>query len=89
MSHDKSKTNSLPSYKIPPVIEVVCGINFKKIAQFKAPHFGLFWQKLRGDYPTCKHASPLGFPPKPPDFEADPELFFPLPRLWFINEKEN
>lgn len=89
MSHNKSKTNGLPSYKSPPVIEVVCGINFNKIKDFKAAHFGLFWQKLRSDYPKCQHASPLGFPPKPPDLDVDPEFPFPLPRIWFINEKEN
>jgi len=89
MSLDKSKTNSLPSYKTPPVIEVVCGINFKKIEKFKAAHSGLFWQKLRSDYPKCQHAPPLGFPSKPMEFEADPEFPFPLPRLWFINEKED
>ena len=89
MSHDKSKTNSLPSYKIPPVIEVVCGIRFKNIEQFKAPHFGLFWQKVRDKFPTLKHASPLGFRPEATDLISDTGLLFPLPRLWFINTKEN
>jgi len=89
MSHNKSKKNGLPSYKSPPVIEVVCGINFNNIKDFKAVHFGLFWQKIRGDFPKCQHASPLGFPPKPPDLDVDLEFPFPLPRLWFINEKEN
>ena len=89
MSQNKSKTNGLPSYKFPPVIEVVCGISFKKIEKLKAPHFGLFWQKLRSDYPKCQHAAPLGFPSKPLDFDVDPEFPFPFPRIWFINEKED
>ena len=87
MMMEKSQTESLPSYKKPPVIEVVCGIVFKRIEHFKAPHLGLFWQKLRDDYPTCQHATPLGFPPKPSDQAIEFEL--PLPRLWFVNKKKN
>ena len=82
----KSKS-SLPAYDKPPVIEVVCGIAFKKIEQFKAPHIGLFWQKVRADYPTCQHAPTLGFPPD--TLEPVGEFEFPLPRIWFINEKKN
>lgn len=87
MKKQTKPKNSLPAYKKPPVIEVVCGIAFKKIEQFKAPHLGLFWQKIRADYPTCQHAPPLGFPPDPSELAADFEL--PLPRIWFINEKMN
>ncbi len=87
MMMEKSQTESLPSYKKPPVIEVVCGIVFKKIEYFKAPHLGLFWQKLRSTYPTCQHAPPLGFPPEPSDQAIGLDL--PLPRVWFINEKKN
>ena len=87
MSHDKSKTNSLPSYKVPPVIEVVCGINFKSIEQFKAPHFGLFWQKVRDEFPTLKHATPLGFPPKTTDLILDPEFFFSFTKTLVYQRK--
>ncbi|MDP2645948.1 MAG: TIGR04255 family protein [Desulfobacterales bacterium] len=87
MKKQTKRKNSLPAYKKPPVIEVVCGIAFKKIAQFKAPHLGLFWQKLRADYPTCQHAPPLGFPPDPS--EATDGFELPLPRIWFISEKKN
>lgn len=87
MKKQTKPKNSLPAYKKPPVIEVVCGIAFKKIEQFKAPHLGLFWQKIRADYPICQHAPPLGFPPDLSESIADFEL--PLPRIWFINEKMN
>lgn len=82
----KSK-NSLPAFKKPPVIEVACGIAFNKIEQFKAPHLGLFWKKLRAEYPICQHAPPLGFPPEPPESVVEFEI--PLPRIWFINGKKN
>lgn len=87
MMKRKSQTNGLPSYKKPPVIEVVCGIAFKRIEHFKAPHLGLFWQKLRNDYPTCQHAPPLGFPPVPSGPPIEFEL--PLPRIWFIDKKKS
>ncbi len=90
MSRQESHPKTFPSYKNPPVIEVVCGVDFKRIQQFKAPHLGLFWQKLRADYPICQHAPPLGFPPKPSGPEIEFELPpFLLPRIWFINEQNN
>jgi uncharacterized protein (TIGR04255 family) len=87
MKTQKKPKKNLPDYRKPPVIEVVSGIAFKKIEQFKAPHLGLFWQKLRADYPICQHAPPLGFPPDPSEPTGEFEL--PLPRIWFINEKLN
>ena len=79
-------TNSLPSYENPPVIEVACGIKFKKIKEFKAPHFGLFWDKLRKKFPSCQHAPTLGFPDPS---ETEPTFELPLPRIWFINKEKN
>jgi len=78
---------SLPSYRKPPVIEVVCGITFEKIENFMAPHLGLFWQKIRDEYPKCQHAIPLGFPQE----QSEPGIEFglPLPRMWFIKEKDD
>jgi len=73
-----------PDYENPPVIEVVCGITFEPLKGFKAPHFGLFWQKLRNEYPFCQSAPPLGFPPGPVDTES--EFPLPLPRIWFISQ---
>jgi len=80
----KAPTRSFPRYKNPPVIEVVCGVTFKKIESFRAPHIGLFWQKVRSEYPICQHALPL-LSEKPEFDEFQP----PLPRVWFINQKED
>lgn len=86
MKEDQKSKNKLPSYKKPPVVEVACGIKFKKIEKLKVPHFGLFWDKLRKDFPACQHAPTLGFP-DPSETESVLEL--PLPRIWFINEEKN
>lgn len=82
---DGNKGRSLPDYGNPPVIEVVCGLVFEKLEKFRAPHLGLFWQKIRNDFPTCQHAPTLGFPPDPPEFFGE----LPLPRVWYINEHDD
>jgi len=87
MKAKNKQPKGLPNYENPPVIEVVCGITFKKIENFKVPHLGLFWQKVRDSYPTCQHAQPLGFSPE--QFDMSDGFPFPLPRVWFINEQKN
>jgi uncharacterized protein (TIGR04255 family) len=77
----------LPSYKRPPVTEVVCGVRFNPSQNFTLPHIGLLWNKFRGEYPQVEHAPPL--------VSAHGELLLdkvtgaPLPRVWFINQPGN
>jgi uncharacterized protein (TIGR04255 family) len=77
----------LPSYKSPPVTEVVCGIRYDPPQNFTLPHIGLLWNKFRGDYPEVQHAAPL--------VSVHGELLLdkvtgaPLPRIWFINRQGN
>jgi uncharacterized protein (TIGR04255 family) len=73
-----------PDFENPPVTEVVCGITFEALKGFNAQHFGLFWQKLRSEYPLCQNVLPLGF--LPARAEAEDEFPFPLPRIWFISK---
>ena len=42
----------LPDFNEPPVIETVLGLQFDPIESFNVPHFGLYWSKIRADYPT-------------------------------------
>jgi uncharacterized protein (TIGR04255 family) len=84
------KTN-LPDYEKPPVIEVVCGIQFKALEGFRIPHFGLFWELFKAEFPTCQEVAPLI-----PTFEhfgaeeVEPQvpMELPLPRVWFLNSDE-
>ncbi len=77
----------LPSYKNPPVNEVVCGMRFNTPDKLRITHFGLIWDKFRVEYPFIKHA--------PPIVSAKGEIIFdkaigvPLPRVWFINEPDD
>lgn len=82
-------SENLPSYSNPPVIEVVFGVSFKKLDAMKLPHSGIFWQKIREDFPKCAHASPLVFSKLSPlIFSKLEESEFPLPRVWLINKNE-
>jgi len=85
MSNTDPDSKVLPSYRTPPVAEVVCGFRFERISQFKAPHSGLLWQKFRDEYPNCEHAAPIGLSPQ----SFDRASGLPLPRIWFLNEKGN
>jgi len=86
-------TNSpLPDYDLPPVIEVVCGLQFEALEGFQATAFGLLWQRFRDEYPTCEQQSPLA-----QVIERFGELVAeqhhievsnvpPLPRMFFLNQ---
>lgn len=76
----------LPSYKNPPVIEVVSGISFDRLENFKLPHFGQLWEIYKKEYPVCENASPLDIGL---GLAEDPSTGLPLPRVWFINKKSD
>ena len=80
---NKGKSQNLPDYKNPPVIEVACGISFETIEKFRGQHLGLFWQRVRNEFPLCEHAPRLEFNPQRLDFANY------LPRMWFINKEQN
>jgi len=82
-----------PDYENPPVIEVVCGIHFRALDSFLAPHFGLLWEKFKHEYPTCQEAAPLASVIEQFDVEQPVNIDFrdipPLPRIWFIHKGDN
>lgn len=74
----------LPSYENPPVIEVAIGVVFaKKIDQLRAPHLGVFWDRIKADFPRVDHAIPIGA------FDPLGDNIPPLPRVWFIHKDDN
>lgn len=50
----------LPKFKKPPVIETALGVQFARLRSFSIPHFGLFWSRIRSDYPNQELQPPLG-----------------------------
>lgn len=77
----------LPSYKNPPVNEVVSGVHFTPDDKLRITHFGLLWEKFRDDYPTIQHAVPIASGKE--TMLIDQAIGLPLPRVWFINKTDD
>lgn len=84
---NSSSTGILPSYKNPPVNEVVCGIRFQTPDKLRIPHVGLLWSKFRGDYPHIQHAFPIAAVPG--ELPVDNTTGLPFQRVWFINNSDD
>jgi len=82
-----------PNYENPPVVEVVCGIQFKSIDILLAPHLGLLWEKFKPDYPICQEVAPLSPIIEKYDDKSQATFGFkevpPLPRIWFIHKSDH
>jgi hypothetical protein len=77
----------LPSYRNPPVNEVVCGMRFDIPDKLRIPHIGLLWNKFRADYPIIQHAPPIASAKG--ELLIYPVTGLPLQRVWFINESDD
>lgn len=82
MSIRLDKLDKLANYKNPPLFEVVLGVRFELWKDWKAPHSGLFWNKIYQDFPNCQHASPVA------PINTD-ESGLPFPRIWLINKSDD
>ncbi len=84
--------NRLPDYEVPPVIEVVCGLQFAPLEGFLATAFGLLWQRVKEDYPACEQQAPLAqiierfgeLATEEPRIELSSAP--PLPRMFFVHQ---
>ena len=59
----------LPDYRNPPIDEVVIGVQFPPIPKFQDVHIGLYWQKVRNEYPRTETQPRIEGPietPEPP-----------------------
>ena len=83
---------AVPSYKKPPVVEVVWSAQFLPLPWLTAAHTGLFWETIRADYPDCEEQPPVERQDeseellRPAQFQT---VFFqkpPLCRQWFISK---
>ena len=91
-----SNTVPLPDYEDPAVIEVVCGVQFEPLTAFQATAFGLFWNRVRGEYPKTEEVALLNTPierigePAPSE-SPRPEVLSipPLPRMFFVDDTGN
>jgi uncharacterized protein (TIGR04255 family) len=49
----------IADFRSPPVVEVVCGVQFETLPEFRSGHVGLFWQQVRETYPIARDAFAL------------------------------
>jgi len=91
-----SASSPLPDYLRPPVIEVVYGMQFLPLTEWRSPLVGLLWQSIKQDYPKFKEMPVLApmierFDPVIQTEESSLQLFNapPLPRLFFMDANEN
>ena len=72
-----------PSFKSPPLNEVSIGLQFQPLERLKIPHFGLFWDLIRKEYPSVEHAPPII------NKDTEPSEWSQLlPRVWFIDKSD-
>lgn len=85
----------LPDFNAPPVIETVLGVQFNPLQKFSIQHYGLYFQKVRGEYPKCVAQPPLD--PVVERFDIKHliqpaigiEFGIPDIRCWFIDNSDN
>ncbi|PQV56591.1 uncharacterized protein (TIGR04255 family) [Defluviimonas denitrificans] len=67
-------------FEVPPIVEVVAGVTFRRLSGFEIPHFGRFWEMLPSDFSRTQTATPN----LRPDESYGP-LDMPV-RCWFLSE---
>jgi uncharacterized protein (TIGR04255 family) len=84
-------TASLPYYGSPPVIEVVCSVQFEPLRGFASVHFGDFRRYVDDKYPQTEDRTPVAdlfegrkTPDTPETFEMPP-----LRRVFYIDTSGN
>jgi uncharacterized protein (TIGR04255 family) len=75
-------------FKKPPINEVAIGVYFEnELQEFRSEHVGLFWSRIRDEFPTCRQQpviSPPVFGGLPAGFEITvANEVFPMPRYHF------
>lgn len=86
------RTRTLPDFDDPPAVETVLGVRFSPLKGWQAPHFGLYWNQIRGEYPRVEIHSAIGSADAPVyfHFPEQPQTQFEVPvRCWFFNAKES
>jgi uncharacterized protein (TIGR04255 family) len=89
-----TENRDLPSYRKPPINEVVCGVQFEEIPGFSSIHYGRLLQRIAADYPSTEDQPPLA---EVFEVESGREVQMqqgiltipPLRRVWYIDPSGN
>ena len=80
----------LPDFRNPPVREVAVGVHFEPLRSLRQAHFGLFWERIRTDYPITEDRESLS-PQILSEIALEPAFQLvvsdspPLNRAWFMS----
>ncbi len=83
--------SSLPEFEKPPIIEALLGVEFAPLKGWAIPHHGLFWQRIRSDYPKQTVHAPIATTSelkKGPGPVLELVQGPPSVRCWYIDEPE-
>jgi len=79
---------NLPDFEHPPAIETYMGVHFDRLESWTLPHFGLFWNRIREEYPKAEVRPPIAAKEwmsfEYGTTEPPGELRIPV-RYWFIS----
>lgn len=90
-----TKNTNLPSFKNPPLTEVVLSVQFETLSKLQSPQIGLLWDKFRSKYPiTEQHPEINGIVEQFGDDIESPihvevSKATPTPRNWFLSEESS
>ena len=70
-------------YERPPVVEVVCGVNFRTEVPFRIAYIGLFWEQVKESFPDLAEADPIVRPNVEGSIDRPEALM--IPRSWFVS----
>jgi len=84
----------LPDFDRPPVVETLLSAQFELIAGMSTVHFGLFWQRIRDEFPRTEERPALepAFerfgerPRRDRRFRIEVREDARPQRMWFVNE---
>ncbi|MDE0431030.1 MAG: TIGR04255 family protein [Caldilineaceae bacterium] len=72
----------------PPINEVVVSTYFSpQLSDFRSEHVGLFWDKIRKDFPVARQQPPIASSVSV-GLEVNAEEPFPMPRYWFVADDD-
>ena len=75
-------------FSTPPVREVAIATYFNApISDFRNEYIGIFWEKIRKEFPNVQQVPPTGYPAGIGIDVAEDEIF-PMPRYWFVSRDD-
>lgn len=89
-AHMSSDATSLPSFRQPPVTEVVLSVQFDALVGFELQHFGALWERFKDKFPKVETKPSLEpvwetFEPAAPPRLQIRLLQNSMPRMWLVS----